>query len=66
MGKTGRISDKIVLFPYKGARDFVLNSRFWEGRETLLQMLVLGWLPALKHLYDINNYNRKRDRGRKI
>ena len=34
-------SDKVVLFPYKGARHFALHSRIWGGREVLLQMLVL-------------------------
>ena len=54
-GKDRETLDKVVLFPYKGARHFVLSSGIWKGRRALLQMLLLGWLPALKYLYKLNN-----------
>ena len=46
MGKTGRISDKVVLFPYKGARHFVLNSKDLDWKETKYTNVGTGMITS--------------------
>ena len=46
MGKTGRISDKVVLFPYKGARHFVLNYKDLDWKETKCTNIGTGMITS--------------------
>ena len=46
MGRKRRILDKVVLFPYKGARHFVLNSKDLERKETKYTNVSTGMITS--------------------